>query len=248
MTARPSRLGILIVGVLLAFGPGSEARADFAAGLAAYRAGDYAAALAEWGPAARAGEAAAQYGIGLMFAEGRGFARDPVAAARWFEKAAEQGDPRAQYRLGLAYLTGDGVAPDRDRAAHWLRAAAEKGEPAAKDALARLSAEASPSANAAGKSSAGAEIKASSSWKGYAVHLASFRTRKAAMREWKRLTGAYRELLDGLDARFPRVDLGAEKGIYYRVLAGPLDDAARARALCQALRARKVDCRVVPAG
>jgi len=234
-----SRWGGLAVALLLVFCPGSGARADFDAGLAAYRAGDYAGALAEWGPAARAGEAAAQYGIGLMFATGLGFARDATEAARWFEKAAAQGEARAQYRLGMAYLEGEGVAPDRDLAERWLRAAAEKGEAAAKAALAKL----------AGDETTDAAAKAGEAGEGgYAVHLASFRTRDAAEREWKRLGAAYGKLLGGLEARFPRVDLGAEKGVYYRLLAGPLADAARARELCQALRKHKVECRVVPAG
>jgi len=231
-----SRWGGLAVALLLVLGPVPAARADFAAGLAAYRAGDYAGALAEWGPAARAGEAAAQYGIGLMFATGLGFARDATEAVRWFQKAAAQGEARAQYRLGMAYLEGEGIAPDRDLAERWLRTAAEKGEAAAKAALARLAGGETP------------EVAAKAGEGGYAVHLASFRTREAAEREWKRLGAAYGKLLGGLDARFPRVDLGAEKGVYYRLLAGPLADAARARALCQALRKHKVECRVVPAG
>ncbi len=236
-----ARWGGLAVVLLLVFAPISAARADFAAGLAAFKAGDYAGALAEWGPAARAGEAAAQYGIGLMFANGFGFARNATEAVRWFQKAAAQGEARAQYRLGMAYLEGEGVAPDRGLAERWLRAAAEKGLDEAKAALARLA--------DGGKASSGKASSAKGAdGKGYAVHLASFRTREAAQREWKRLGAAYGKLLGGLDARFPRVDLGAEKGVYYRLLAGPLADAKRARALCKALRKHKVECRVVPAG
>lgn len=228
-------MGGLAIVFLLVLGPGPGARADFDAGLAAYRAGDYAGALAEWGPAARAGEASAQYGIGLMFATGLGFTRDPTEAVRWFEKAAAQGEARAQYRLGMAYLEGEGAAPDRALAERWLRAAAENGEAAAKAALAKLAGGETP--EAAAKAGAG----------GYAVHLASFRTRDAAKREWKRLGAAYGKLLGGLEASFPRVDLGAEKGVYYRLLAGPLADAAQARELCRALRRHKVECRIVPA-
>ena len=126
-----SHWGGLAIVFLLVLGPGPGARADFDAGLAAYRAGDYAGALAEWGPAARAGEASAQYGIGLMFATGLGFTRDPTEALRWLEKAAAQGEARAQYRLGMAHLQGEGAAPDRAPAARWLRAAAPHGEAAA---------------------------------------------------------------------------------------------------------------------
>ena len=43
-----------------------SARADYDTGVAAYAAGDYAAAIAEWRHSAEAGDAASQYGMGLI--------------------------------------------------------------------------------------------------------------------------------------------------------------------------------------
>lgn len=81
--------------VVLAIVPAS-ARADFQAGQAAYRDGDYATALAEFQNGAAAGEARAMFGLGVLFASGRGVAQDPAASRRWFRKAADLGMAAAQ--------------------------------------------------------------------------------------------------------------------------------------------------------
>jgi len=67
------------------------ARADYAAGLAAYQRGDYAAALREWRPLAEQGHALAQLQLGVMYYVGRGVAKDYTQAVRWYRKAAAQG-------------------------------------------------------------------------------------------------------------------------------------------------------------
>ena len=60
---------------------------------------DYGLALAWYGRAAAQGHPVAQYGLGLMFMNGRGMAPDPVRAAFWFRKAAAQGLSLAQDEL-----------------------------------------------------------------------------------------------------------------------------------------------------
>jgi len=52
------------------------ARAGFEEGLAAYERGDYATALKEWQPLAVAGNADAQYYLGVMYAFGQGVPQD----------------------------------------------------------------------------------------------------------------------------------------------------------------------------
>jgi TPR repeat protein len=47
--------------------------------------------------AARRGEGAAQYQLGVKYREGRGVSRDVVEAVRWFEFAAASGEIRAQH-------------------------------------------------------------------------------------------------------------------------------------------------------
>ena len=46
---------------------------DFQKGLAAAQAGDFATALQEWTPLADAGDATAQYNLGIMYRQGQGY-------------------------------------------------------------------------------------------------------------------------------------------------------------------------------
>ncbi|MEC9455148.1 MAG: sel1 repeat family protein, partial [Pseudomonadota bacterium] len=64
--------------------------------MAALEAGDFRAAYALLLPHAEAGDAAAQYEVGLMLDSGRGTAPDAGAAAQWFLAAAEQNHALAQ--------------------------------------------------------------------------------------------------------------------------------------------------------
>ncbi len=81
-----------------------------------------------------------------------------------------------------------------------------------------------------------------------AVQLASMRSREEAEQEWERLRESNRELLGGLSADIQRADLGAERGIYYRLRVGPLADGRAAVALCRSLRERDVDCLAIETG
>ena len=76
------------------------------------------------------------------------------------------------------------------------------------------------------------------------VQLASVRTPEAAREEWARLKRDNPDLLGKLTANAVRADLG-EKGIYYRVEAGPLSDKAAADRLCRALKERGLGCGLV---
>ena len=119
-------------------------RADFAAGLAAYDAGDYAVARAAWKPLAEAGNPDAQVAIAGLYAEGAGVARDDAAAARWFRRAAERGHVTAQLNLGDYYARGRGVPRDLSAAWVWLSLAARQGNRWAadrRDTVARLMSE-----------------------------------------------------------------------------------------------------------
>ena len=77
--------------------------------------------------AAEAGDADAQYDLGLMYHDGEGVPEDYVEAVKWFRKAAEQGHAAAQFYLGIAYHGGVGVPKDDAEAVKWLRKAAEQG-------------------------------------------------------------------------------------------------------------------------
>lgn len=91
MRNRPGRRAAataLAAALIVATAP---AAADYATGMKAYNARDYAAALREWDDAARAGDAQAMYRLGQLHEGGKGVPRNFVEAYRWYNLAAAQG-------------------------------------------------------------------------------------------------------------------------------------------------------------
>jgi TPR repeat protein len=101
--------------------------ADYEAGEGAYRRGDFATALREWGPLAEQGYAVAQYNLGLLYSNGQGVPKDDAQARQWYEKAANQGHADAQVNLGRLYDYGRGVPQDYKMAVYWFRLSANQG-------------------------------------------------------------------------------------------------------------------------
>ena len=97
------------------------------------------------GPALRAaaasGNGAAEFEIGLRYAEGRGVPPSAETALHWFERAAEHGVAPALYRLGSIYEKGQGVKKDLNKARTLYLQAADKGNAKAIHNLAVLYAE-----------------------------------------------------------------------------------------------------------
>ncbi|MCG2583224.1 tetratricopeptide repeat protein [Massilia sp. TS11] len=113
----------------------APAHAGFVEGANAYNAKNYALALKEITPLAKAGMADAQHLLGLMYYMGRGVTRDYKQALFWHRKAAEQGKADAQYVVGAMYYTGNAVPQDHKQAVTWFRKAAEQGHAEAQYAL-----------------------------------------------------------------------------------------------------------------
>ena len=126
---------VTLLAIGLQFGPQPSARAGFAEGASAYNARNYALALKEISPLAKAGNPDAQHLLGLMYYMGRGVTRDYKQAFAWHRKAAEQGKADAQYVVGAMYYTGNAVPQDQKHAVTWFRKAAEQGNPDAQHAL-----------------------------------------------------------------------------------------------------------------
>ncbi len=82
----------------------------------------------------------------------------------------------------------------------------------------------------------------------YRVQLAAVRSQDGAQGEWARLKKKNGDLLNGLILNVIRVDLGADKGIFYRLRAGPLASEGTAKKLCERLSARKIGCLIVRPG
>ena len=107
-----TRNKLLFVAVLAASvytWPGVAA-ADLAAGLSAYRSGDYATALKELKPLVDAGDVGATNTLAVMYAHGRGVTKDATKAIRLYQFAAEAGNVDAQFNLATMYSSGTGVA------------------------------------------------------------------------------------------------------------------------------------------
>lgn len=101
--------------------------ADFAAGMDAYKKGDYVTAAKEWRPLAEQGDAGDQFNLGLLYLDGRGVPLDLEQAVKWFTRAAEQDYEKAQLNLGAMYGAGQGVKRDYVQAYKWLNICASKG-------------------------------------------------------------------------------------------------------------------------
>ena len=80
--------------------------------------------------------------------------------------------------------------------------------------------------------------------KGYRLQLGAVRSPEAASKEWERLKHAQADVLGSLGFAAQRVDLG-ERGIFYRIQAGPIADAAKAERDCGELKRRGVGCILV---
>ncbi len=105
-------------------------------------------------PFAQAGNAEAQYHLGLAYKTGdgvpggadfqrkaakEGYAHPPIFDAEkmvyWFQKAAEQGHSDAQFWLGVSYYRNEGVPWDENKAVYWWQKSAEQGNAEAQELL-----------------------------------------------------------------------------------------------------------------
>ena len=105
---------------------------------------------------AKAGQAEAQYEVGIMYLKGQGVAQDRDQAIRWLKASAnsgyqlaasklgrieeqeskftelqakaEGGDLEAQYELAMMYLKGRGIDADESKARRWLQKAADSND------------------------------------------------------------------------------------------------------------------------
>ena len=80
--------------------------------------------------------------------------------------------------------------------------------------------------------------------KGYRLQVGAVKTQEGAAQEWARIKKQNADLVGTLSVATERVDLG-DKGVFYRIQAGPLADGAEADRICSALRHRNVGCLLV---
>ena len=84
---------------------------------------------------AQAGDAHAQYLMGLLYRDGTLVIPDTERARDWMEQAASQNVPAAQYALGKLFLSDDPLVHDPDQGIRWLKASAQNGNDYAAYAL-----------------------------------------------------------------------------------------------------------------
>ena len=104
----------------------SAAFAGYEEGMAAFRKGNYAAALKELRPLAEQGHVRAQNNLGNMYSKGLGVPKNNKTAIKWLRLSADQGHVRAQYNLGVVY-SQEGPENDVKEAIKWYRLAADQG-------------------------------------------------------------------------------------------------------------------------
>ena len=93
-------------------------------------AGKYSAAMEEFMPAAKSGNADAEELIGVLYAMGLGVPKDDQRAFEWYLRSAMKGHPGAQSGIGWYYEVGRGLAaPDLVRAYMWYTLSAIGGDP-----------------------------------------------------------------------------------------------------------------------
>lgn len=78
----------------------------------------------------------------------------------------------------------------------------------------------------------------------YLIQIAALRSQEAAEGEWTRISKRHSDLLGAYTSKIVRADLG-ERGIFFRLRAGPLKDRPAAEKLCESLAAQNVGCLVV---
>ncbi len=84
--------------------------------------------------------------------------------------------------------------------------------------------------------------------KAYRIQLAALRTEESAQSEWKRLKKRFPDVLGDLNLNVVRADLGEDKGIYYRLRAGPLASKESAKLACDKLSKLNQGCLVIRPG
>jgi len=240
-----------------------DPRAQFGLGLI-YEAGlggtaDEEAALAWYQRAARLGFSPAQNNLALMYAEGRVVSRDLAQAARLWRQAATAGFGRAQHNLALALANGSGVERDEREAAEWqhranaqrlLAAKLGRQGPAREDpavegegpqrerdpvAIVRSAARSLPPTLSAPDAPAPADA--------FWVQLASLRRHEDGVHLGQELARLHADLLALWQPTVRTVDLGG-KGVWHRVLFGPIPGGEQAALLCAQMRARVGACLV----
>ncbi|MCW8836838.1 MAG: SPOR domain-containing protein [Rhodospirillales bacterium] len=151
---------------------------------------------------------------------------NPAVPPRGLMEAADS-VRRLEYLRGAGLITSDEYSKERSMIESGLQPEAPKG---------------SAAAPGAGQTADGKPEQMAMTGPQPAVHLASFRSRASANRGWAQLRRAHQAVLGSLQPAIQQVDLGRGKGIFYRLMAGPLKSQAEAVSICTNLKRRRQYC------
>ena len=113
---------------------------------------DEAAGIGLLEKAARAGQSAAAFRIGMLLANGtNGVTKDPTRALAYFRAAAAGGEKEAFFNIGAAHANGRGVKRDYGEALGWLIVARQRGADASAEQGLRAQIKAQPTLIATGE-------------------------------------------------------------------------------------------------
>jgi cell division septation protein DedD len=113
---------------------------------------------------------------------------------------------------------------------------------------ASTSAQSAPAATTVARATPAPAAPRSDISQSFRVQLAAARSEAAVRSEWDRLRGRNVDLLGDLSLQITRIDLGATRGVFYRMRVGPLASETSAKTLCERLKQRKLGCLVVKPG
>jgi len=102
--------------------------ADTAAGIEAFKTKEFATAIKELTPAAKAGDPEAMYHLAQIYSGGFGVEKNLVTALNLYKDAAEKGHVLSQKEYGTALAIGDGTEQNVTEGLKWLLIAARTGD------------------------------------------------------------------------------------------------------------------------
>lgn len=121
----------LLAAAALFAAPALAQQPSVRAGVEAWQAGNYDAAVRQWRPLADQGDADAQYNLAQAYKLGRGVPLNMNLAEQWYERAARQGHEQAGANLGLILFQNG----RRREAIPYIERAAAAGDPRAQYVL-----------------------------------------------------------------------------------------------------------------
>ena len=203
---------------------------------------DWGQAITWWKRAAAQGSMRAKYHLGQAYQYGSGVTRDLDTALQWYDESAAHGyRPAVQQILAINRQRDDEVVVTitLELEADTAETGDKKPPSVLHESVAALQTQGVVPLIAL-SGGGGAPLEDA-----YRIYLASYRGIQLAGADWKGIASTNADLLGGLQAAVAQIDLGRDKGIVYRLHAGPLSGITTANALCYKLSKRDIPCIVV---